>query len=181
MEELALHILDLVQNCIEAEATLVEIIVVEDLSANVLTVEIGDNGRGMSPEVLATVEDPFFTTRTTRHVGLGIPLLKAAAEQAGGSFTIDSTPGQGTKVRAEFEHDNIDRAPLGSMSDTIAALFAVHSTLDLVYTHKVNDSLFVMDSREIRDICGEVLNHPKIVQWLKRYILEQEKQLGGER
>ncbi|KAF0197703.1 MAG: Histidine kinase [Bacillota bacterium] len=180
MEELALHILDLVQNCAEAGASMVEITIIEDFSSNLLLIEIRDNGRGMSPEVLANVEDPFFTTRTTRHVGLGIPLLKAAAEQAGGSFVITSSPGKGTTVRAEFEHDNIDRAPLGSVCDTVVALLAVHPRLDLVYTHSVNGTEFVLDGREIREICGEDLNHPKIIQWLKSYIAEQEKQLGGD-
>jgi len=180
MEELALHILDLVQNCVEAGASLVEIVITEDLASNLLSIEIKDNGRGMSPEVLAAVEDPFYTTRTTRHVGLGIPLLKAAAEQAGGSFTITSTPGKGTKVRAEFEHDNIDRAPLGSVSDTVVALFAVHPNVNLVYNHSVNGEEFVLDGRQIREICGDDLNHPKIIQWLKGYILENERKLGGD-
>ena len=180
MEELALHILDLVQNCVEAGATLVEIIIVEDLAANFLLIEIRDNGKGMSPEILDAVTDPFYTTRTTRHVGLGIPLLKAAAEQAGGKFVISSSPGKGTTVRAEFEHDNIDRAPLGCVCDTVVALFAVHPHLDLVYTHSVNGAEFILDGREIREICGEDLNHPKIIQWLKGYIAEHEKQLGGD-
>ena len=180
MDELALHILDLVQNCVEAGASLVEIIIIEDLASNLLLIEIKDNGRGMSPETLANVEDPFYTTRTTRHVGLGIPLLKAAAEQAGGSFVITSSPGRGTTVRAEFEHDNIDRAPLGSVSDTVVALFAVHPHLDIVYTHSVDGNEFILDGREIREICGEDLSHPKIIQWLKGYIAEQEKQLGGD-
>jgi len=180
MEELSLHILDLVQNCVEAKASLIEVSITEIISENLLAIEISDNGRGMSKDVLATVEDPFFTTRTTRRVGLGIPLLKVAAEQAGGQFGIISALGKGTKVRAVFQHNHIDRAPLGSMADTLAAFFAVNHQVELVYRHVVNGAEFIIDSRELREVCGEALNHPRVIQWLKAYIVEQEKELGGE-
>lgn len=180
MEELALHVLDLVQNCIEARATRVEIIVTEDTIANVVIVQIEDNGRGMSSEVLAAAQDPFFTTRTTRRVGLGIPLFKAAAEQAGGSFSIVSREGVGTIIKALFQRDNIDRPPLGSMTDTLAALLAVNPSLELKYTHQIDEEKFVLDTRELRDVCGDTLGHPKIIKWIKAYIAENEEKLGGE-
>lgn len=179
MEELALHILDLVQNCVEAGATEVTITILESRSDNSMRIIIGDNGRGMDPEMVAAVSDPFFTTRTTRRVGLGIPLLKAAAEQSNGSLSIESVKGKGTRVQAWFELDHIDRAPLGSMADTLAAILAVHS-IEVLYRHEVDGREFALDSREIRGICGEALNHPRIIQWLKEYIAEHEKQVGGE-
>jgi hypothetical protein len=180
MEELALHILDLVQNSIEANATLVEIILREDTQANTLTLEIRDNGRGMDEQQVAQVGDPFFTTRTTRKVGLGIPLLKVAAEQAGGWLEIYSAKGRGTTVRASFSHDHIDRAPIGNMADTLVALFSTHQTLDITYCHELNGESFCLDSRELREICGDSLGHPKIIQWLREYVAEHENQLGGE-
>jgi signal transduction histidine kinase len=102
MEDLALHILDIVQNSLEAGAGRIEIEITENLRDNLLTIVVRDNGRGMDPETVAKVTDPFFTTRTTRRVGMGIPLLGAAARAAGGMLTIDSKPGQGTSIRATF-------------------------------------------------------------------------------
>jgi len=179
MEEIALHILDLVQNCVEAGASEISIAITECRQENRLTVEISDNGKGMDQATLTAVTDPFFTTRTTRKVGLGIPLLKAAAEQCNGSFTITSSPGQGTDVLVVFALDHIDRAPLGSMADTLAAVFAVHN-VDVVYRHEVDGRVFLLDSREIRQLCGDEIKHPRIIQWLRDYIAEHEKQVGGE-
>ncbi len=179
MEEIALHILDLVQNCVEAGASEITIAITECKRDNRLTVRVGDNGRGMDPATLAAVTDPFFTTRSTRKVGLGIPLLKAAAEQCNGSFFIESSAGMGTQVEANFALDHIDRAPLGSMADTLAAVFAVHH-VDVVYRHEVDGKVFLLDSREIRQFCGDELRHPRVIQWLRAYIEEHEKQVGGE-
>jgi len=179
MEEIALHILDLVQNCVEAGASEVSITIAESRHDNLLTVTIRDNGKGMDAATLATVTDPFFTTRSTRKVGLGIPLLKAAAELCGGSFTIASQLGVGTTVVATFVLNHIDRAPLGSIADTLATVFAVHH-VDVFYRHEVDGQEFVLDSKEIRQVCGDTLNHPRVIQWLRSYIEEQEKQVGGE-
>ena len=112
MKEIALHILDIAQNSITAGADRLEIALTEENGAISLT--IADDGRGMSPELLATVSDPFTTTRTTRKMGLGLPLLRLAAEQTGGSLTIESTLGAGTTVRALFRGDHIDCPPVAS-------------------------------------------------------------------
>ncbi len=180
MEELALHILDLAQNCIAAGASEIVITIIEDRAANRLTITVADDGRGMEPEMLQSVTDPFFTTRTTRRVGLGLPLLQAAAELCAGGLTIVSTVGRGTTVRVEFAHDHIDRAPLGSMADTLAAILAVNFEVEVVYRHEVDDRAFVFDSRELREICEGTMQHPKIILWLKEYIALQERLLGGE-
>ncbi len=179
MEELSLHILDLVQNCVEAGASEISIAITECRRENRLTVKISDNGRGMDQATVAAVTDPFFTTRNTRKVGLGIPLLKAAAEQCNGSFTIESSPGQGAVVVASFVLDHIDRAPLGSMADTLAAVFAVYH-VDIHYRHEVDGRVFVLESKEIKRLCGDEIRHPRIIQWLRAYIEEHEKQVGGE-
>lgn len=177
MEELALHILDLVQNCIEARASRVFIGILEDSIANTLSLCIEDDGRGMDEQQLAKVVDPFYTTRTTRKVGLGIPLLKAAAEDTGGTFDIVSAPGKGTTITANFVRDHIDRAPLGNMADTLSALLALHGHIELSYRHVVDDRTFSLTSAELRDICGDELAHPRIVSWLRSYIAEQENSL----
>ncbi len=177
MEELALHILDLVQNCIEARASRVLIRILEDSANNTIVLTIEDDGRGMSDEQVAKVVDPFYTTRTTRKVGLGIPLLKAAAEDTGGTFTIVSALGKGTKIEASFVRDHIDRAPLGNMADTLSALLALHGHIELAYEHVVDDRTFYLSTTELREVCGDELSHPRIVSWLRSYISEQENSL----
>jgi anti-sigma regulatory factor (Ser/Thr protein kinase) len=177
MEELALHILDLVQNCVEAQASWVYIRVAEDPALNTLSVSIEDNGRGMNEEQQARAIDPFYTTRTTRKVGLGIPLLKAAAEDTGGSFTITSAPGRGTLIEASFVRDHIDRVPVGNMADTLSALLALHNNIELRYEHVVGDRSFCLSTAVLREICGDELSHPRIVSWLRSYISEQENSL----
>ncbi|MCX7706798.1 MAG: ATP-binding protein, partial [Anaerolineae bacterium] len=135
MRELSLHILDALQNSLEAGATLVELTVDEDLAADRLTIVIRDNGRGMDEATLARVTDPFFTTRKTRHVGLGIPLFKAATERCNGDFVITSAPGKGTTLEATFQHSHIDRAPLGDMVGTLLS-FILGGTCDVRYVHR---------------------------------------------
>ena len=122
MRELSLNILDIAQNSIAAGASLTEILVEENTTEKTLLIGIYDNGKGMTEEQVRNVQDPFFTTRTTRKVGMGIPLFKMAAEQTGGSFSIKSQPGVGTRVEARFKTDSIDFTPLGDMSSTIATI-----------------------------------------------------------
>jgi nitrogen-specific signal transduction histidine kinase len=121
MLELALHILDILQNAVEAGATGVELTIVEDEPADRLTITVADNGRGMDEQTVQRVQNPFYTTRTTRHVGLGIPLYAAAAETAAGGLTIRSQAGVGTTVEATFQLSHPDRQPLGDMAGTLLA------------------------------------------------------------
>ncbi|MDP3058486.1 MAG: ATP-binding protein [bacterium] len=177
MEELSLHILDLVENSVAANCTWVSVRVIENSIANSYIVEIEDDGRGMSAETIVRVSDPFFTTRTTRKVGLGIPFLTIAAEQCQGRVEIVSTIGKGTCVSAYFERDHIDRAPLGDIAGTLVAIIAMHPDINLNYCHQIDARSFCLNSSEMREICGDDLSHPKIVGWLMEYIAENEHQL----
>ncbi len=175
MRELSLHILDIVQNSLEAGATHITIEIDEDLAEDRLTIRVIDNGRGMDAETLRRVTDPFFTTRTTRKVGLGLPLLKAAAEQCGGRLTIQSAPGQGTTVTAEFQHSHIDRAPLGDMPASLMTILLAEPPVEVRYIHRVNERRFELDTRELREALGDVpLTHPKVRQWLYEYLRQGE-------
>jgi phosphoglycerate-specific signal transduction histidine kinase len=119
MRDISLHILDIVNNSLAAGADLIEILVVEETTADRLRLTIKDNGRGMDSELLDRVTSPFVTSRTTRRVGLGLSLLKAACDRSGGRLDIESEPGKGTTINACFKYSNIDRPPLGSVADTI--------------------------------------------------------------
>ena len=180
MRELSLHILDIVQNSITANANLIVIEINEDLINNKLEFAIADNGKGMSPEFLENVCDPFATTRTTRRVGLGLSLLKAAAEQCGGGLNITSELGMGTEVTVWFIHDHIDRVPLGKIDETVLMLITCNPKIDFIYTHTVNDNEFKMDSREIKKIIEgvEITNHD-VVLWMKDYLKQGINSLYG--
>jgi anti-sigma regulatory factor (Ser/Thr protein kinase) len=150
MEDIALHILDITQNCLEAGASEIEIEIWEDLQEDRLTIEVRDNGHGMDSEALAKAADPFFTTRETRRVGLGLPLMAAAAKAAGGALTIASEPGKGSSVIATFRHKHIDRAPLGDIETTLMVLLAGQPDKDIHFRHRIEDKVFELDSREFR-------------------------------
>lgn len=171
MKELSLHILDIAQNSIHANASFVEIIIEEDQEKNFMGIKIIDNGRGMSKDLLEKVTNPFVTTRKTRKVGLGISLFKAASERCNGMFDIQSALGKGTEVSATFERDHIDRAPLGNMTDTIVALIISNDRVDYVYKHTLDHKTFIFDTREIRKIVGDMsLGDIQIIDWIKSYI-----------
>jgi anti-sigma regulatory factor (Ser/Thr protein kinase) len=178
MRELSLHILDIVENAVSAGATRIGLTVVEDPSANLLSISVADDGRGMDVYALNRVRDPFYTTRSTRRVGLGIPLFAAAAERCGGELRVESAPGRGTTVVASFQHDHIDRAPLGNMHSTLMCILMREMDFDLQYVHRVGDREFELDTREIRQALGNVpLSHPSVREWLSSYIIQGEEQL----
>ena len=182
MQELSLNVLDIAQNSIRAGASLTTIRVEEDIAANRLLISVEDNGCGMTEEQVRLVTDPFFTTRTTRKVGLGVPFFKMAAEMTGGSFSLDSTPGKGTRINAVFVLDSIDRMPLGDMCGTICVLIRMNPTLDFVYIRGRDQKRFTVDTRELRGILGDVpLDTPEVMDWIKDYITEQTAQLTQER
>ncbi len=151
MEDLSLHILDIVENSIRAKASRIEIKVIENIGEDLLVIEIKDNGRGIDEETIKKVLDPFFTTRTTRKVGLGLPLLSQAARESGGDIEIKSKVGRGTRVKATFGYSHIDRKPLGNMEATLTTLIAGNPEVDFIYKHKKDESEFRLDTREIRD------------------------------
>jgi len=174
-----LHILDILQNSVEAGASRVELSVDEDAANDRLTITVRDNGRGMDATQIARATDPFFTTRTTRHVGLGLPLLAAAAEHCDGGLHISSVPGVGTTVEAVFRHSHIDRAPLGNIEGSLLAFMmsdTVAEKCDLRYRHRVDGREFAFDTVDIRRELEDVpLSHPMVRGWLKEFISEGEK------
>ena len=178
MRELSLNVLDIAQNSVRAEASLITIELIEDTKTNTREISVSDNGKGMTPEQLESVRDPFFTTRTTRKVGMGIPLFRMAAEMTGGSFDIVSTLGVGTKTTARFCTDHLDFTPIGDMCSTVIMLVTMNLHIDFVYVRRTDDKSFTMDTRQLKEILGDVpLNEPSITAWLKDYITENTKQL----
>lgn len=168
MRELSLHLLDIAENSITANASDIHILVAEDLRTNRLVLSVEDNGKGMSAEMVAQVTDPFVTTRTTRKVGLGIPLLKAAAEACNGNFKIESTLGKGTCLRVEFQHDHIDRMPLGDLSGTLLTMFITNPNIHWVFTYLFDDRSFVFDDALIKQELGDIpLSNPAVISFYK--------------
>lgn len=185
MRDLSLHILDLSQNSISAGADLVQVTVNEDKKADRLTICIEDNGRGMDKDFLERVMDPFVTTRTSRKVGLGIPLMQAACKRCEGDLIIESKKNVGTKLTATFKHSHIDRAPMGDMAETMVSLVLAGSngskTVDFVYRHIIDHRDFCLDTREIRTALGSnvTLAEPDVLMWIKDFINEGLVNLRG--
>ena len=179
MPEISLNILDVAENSVKAKASLIEISVEVNTAADTLTVIIKDDGCGMNDEQLAKVTDPFYTTRTTRKVGLGVPFFKLAALQSGGSFDITSKEGQGTTVTAVFGLTNIDRMPLGDMTSTIHTLVTFNEKNDFLYKYSIDDRTFKLDTREFREILGGVsFTEPDVSAYIKEYLAENEKEVN---
>lgn len=180
MRELSLNVMDVVQNSIAAGASLIGITVEEQSQANTLSIRIEDNGRGMSPQQVAQVQDPFYTTRTTRKVGLGIPFFRMAAQMTGGNFSIRSQQGVGTWVEANFFTNHIDMVPVGDMKETVLLLVITNPHLDFTYTRRRDQAAFTLDTRKLRVILGDVpLNDPAVSTWLRGYLDEGEAEVLG--
>lgn len=178
MKELSLHLLDLLQNSIEAGASKIEIKIDEDFKTDVLALEVSDNGRGMSEEQIAKVLDPFYTTRTTRHIGLGLPLLLEACHRCDGNMEIHSRPGTGTTIQATFRHSHIDRAPLGDIPSVLMTVLFAENKIDWLYTHKFNEEEFRLGSSEIRKELVDIpITHPKVRNWLLNFLIKGENEL----
>lgn len=171
MNDLSLYLLDIAQNSIAAKASIIEISIEENTKNNLLSLMIKDNGSGMSSEVLSQVTDPFFTTRNTRTVGLGIPFLKMVTNLSDGDLTIESTLGMGTIIQATFQLNHINTPPLGAIEDTLFILMIHPELKDLKYKHVVDDSPFTFDLGTIYSILdGVPLTEPSIMSYLKSYI-----------
>lgn len=180
MTEISLNILDVAQNSVRANASLTRISVKADTKQDFLEVIIEDNGCGMNDKQLENVEDPFFTTRTTRKVGLGIPFFKLAAESTGGSFNIASQIGKGTTVTAVFGLSHIDRMPLGDMTSTIHTIITMNPTLDFVYEYQIDGRKFTLDTREFREILGDVpFNSPDVSEYIKEFLKENKNEVDN--
>ena len=175
--------MDIAQNSISAGASLITLTVEEDRLADTLSISVEDNGKGMSPETVQKVIDPFYTTRTTRSVGLGVPLFKMEAEMTGGGLRIDSEPGKGTTVTAEFVPSHVDFIPLGDINETVLLLITCNTDRDFVFHHRIDDREFTLDTRELRGILGEEveLNVPDVVAWMRDFLKEQTESIKGEK
>ena len=175
MRELSLNVLDIVQNSITAKATLIKIELIEDINNDSLKINIFDNGKGMTDEQIKSVTDPFYTTRTTRKIGLGIPLFKMAAEMSGGSFKIESIVGVGTKIFTSYIHSSIDRMPVGNINETVSMLIQMNPDIDFVYTHTFNEKSYSLDTRELREQLEDVpLDTPDVIEWINDYLKEND-------
>jgi anti-sigma regulatory factor (Ser/Thr protein kinase) len=175
MEDLSLHILDIAENSINAGARNISIVVEEELHLDRLTIEIADDGKGMSAEVAERAADPFYTTRKTRRIGMGLALLKEAAAMANGRLEIRSLPNSGTTIRATFQLNNIDRKPLGNMAETITALLATENQVDILYRHSRGGKSVVFDSKHVQSQLGDILLNSTEALSLVRTYLEQEE------
>ena len=179
MKELSLNILDISKNSVKARATLVQILITE--TEDKIEIKIIDNGCGMTPDVLQGVIDPFYTTRTTRKVGLGIPLLKLAAEQTGGEVSIESRhesefpSDHGTVVCAVFYKNHIDFTPMGDIVSTMVTLIQGSPDIDFLFEHKSDSVNVFLDTREVRDVLGgEIpLDFPDVLDWISNNLREQ--------
>jgi anti-sigma regulatory factor (Ser/Thr protein kinase) len=168
MEDLSLHILDIVENSVAAEADKIEIRITEDKEKDLLSVEIIDNGIGMDEETKKKVLDPFYTSKTVRRFGLGLPLLSEAAKAANGQLSIESKKGEGTKVKADFQYTHIDRKPLGDMGQTIITLIIGNPEIDLIYVHKKNSHKYSLDTRILKVQLKEApLNSPAGIRMIR--------------
>ena len=183
MQELSLNILDVAENSVSAGASLIEITVELDRRGDRLTIAIGDNGCGMDEETKKRVADPFYTTRTTRKVGLGVPLFKMAAEMTGGGLTIRSEKGKGTQVTATFGLSHIDRMPLGDFGGVALQLVTMNPRVDFRFFVSDGERGGVLDTREVREVLGEEipLDAPEVRAFLKEYIQENLVDIIGGR
>lgn len=183
MKELSLNILDIAENSVKAGATLITVSLTQ--AGNVLTIEITDDGCGMDAETVRRVTDPFYTTRTTRKVGLGLPLLKLEAEQTGGTLTVTSrTAAQcpenhGTTVCATFHTDHIDCMPLGDVTATLVTLIQGHPQEELAFSHRTDAGTVTLDTRQLREVLGDVpLDTYEVLKWIEGYLREQYQSIN---
>lgn len=182
MTEISLNVLDVAQNSVRASASLIQIFLTVDSIQDTLSIIIQDNGCGMTPEQVAQVEDPFFTTRTTRKVGLGVSFYKYAALSTGGEFSIQSELGVGTTVTAVFGLSHIDRMPLGDMTSTMHTLITMNEDIDFLYTYTVDDRSFTLDTREFRAVLEDVpFSTPEVSSYIREYLIENKNEVDNGR
>ena len=181
MKDLALHIMDILQNSTRAGASKIELDIVEDTVENTYKIIFTDNGCGMDEDTVKRVVDPFFTTRTVRKVGLGLPLLKQNCEQTGGSLHITSKLGEGTQVEAVFIHNHIDRPTLGDIAGTLVLTASAYPDIHFIYRHKKDGETYEFDTEEVKEaLDGLSIQMPEIIRYLREMICENLKEMGVE-
>ncbi|HHU62635.1 MAG TPA: ATP-binding protein [Clostridiales bacterium] len=171
MRDLSLHILDIVQNSIDAAADFIQVTVDVQPKEDRLVITVSDNGRGMDEALVEKITDPFVTGRTTRKVGLGLALLEAAVQRSDGDLSISSRPGVGTTVTARFRYRHIDRPPMGDLTQTIISLILCNPDIDFLFRYIYGQREFKLDTREIRAHIGDMdINDIRIVDWIREYV-----------
>jgi len=178
MKELAMHVYDLMENSTAAGSTLVSLTIRDSLKDNIFHFTIQDNGRGMTPEFLARVTDPYTTSRTTRKVGLGLPLIKMNTENCGGGMNITSQVGVGTRLEFWFQHNHWDRPPMGDLPGTLVLLLSAHQDIHFVITYTTDVDTFQLDTDELREALGDMsLNDIHIINYLREMITENLREI----
>jgi hypothetical protein len=178
--ELALHILDIVENSVRAGATIVRVLIRECRSEDLFLMRITDNGKGMTPEERRKALDPFYTTKTVRRVGLGLPMLADAAARTGGKMTLRSEPGAGTVVEAVFGLSHIDRQPMGNITSTLLTILVGNPGIDFTYSHEVDGRTYLLDTRDIKRVLEDVpLSHPEVTGFIREHITEGLGDVGA--
>jgi len=178
MREISLHLLDIAENSVAAGALNIRIEVHEDIKNDILQASVEDDGRGMDTETAKSVLDPFYTTRTTRKVGLGIPLLKLAAEQSQGGLGLVSEPGKGTRVEVTFRHSHIDRMPLGDLASTFLAVLVAYPHIHWIFNYRATQpdgqsNEFAFDDTELKaELGGLPMTEPEILSFVRRMLEE---------
>lgn len=180
MKELALHVYDLMENSTAADSRDVSLTVVDSIKNNDFHFTIVDNGRGMSPEFLARVTDPYTTSRTTRKVGLGLPLIKMNTENCGGGMRIESEVGKGTRLEFWFQHNHWDRPPMGDLAGTLVLLLSAHEDIHFTITYRTDEGEYVLDTNELKEaLDGMSLGDIHIISYLKEMIRENLAEIGA--
>ena len=180
MKELSLHVYDLMENSTAANAKDVFLTIRDSLADNLFHFTIQDNGKGMSPEFLARVTDPYTTSRTTRKVGLGLPLIKMNTENCGGGMKLESELGKGTTLQFWFQHNHWDRPPMGDLTGTLVMLVSQHEDIHFVIRYVTDNDEFVFDTDEVREALGGMsMNNLEIISMLKEMISENLKEIGA--
>lgn len=180
MQELSLHILDLVQNSLTAGANDIRISVLENTIEDKFEITIADNGKGMDQTSVSLASDPFFTSRTTREVGLGLPFMKMMSSFCDGEFSLNSKKGEGTTVKASFRHSHIDRLPLGDMASTIMTLVGANEPVEFTFSHRRNENEFTFSTKELRqELEGLPLDHFEVLTYIKNFIENKTNMLYG--
>ena len=179
MEDISLHILDIAENALNARANRIEIHINEDIERDLLKIQIIDNGNGIDEKMIQSATDPFVTTRTERRVGLGLPLLAESARMTGGDIHIKSDPGKVTSIEADFVYSSVDRKPLGDIVRTMMVLIAGNPDVDFNYYHQKGESIYCLDTAELRRHLEEIpINHPDVINLIKKDLEEGLKDIG---
>lgn len=179
MKDLSMHIMDIAQNSISASADIIEVEISENTETDLYQIVISDNGKGMTEDYAARVTDPYVTSRTTRKVGLGLPLLKQNAERTGGSMTITSTVNKGTIVTAKFSLSNFDRPPLGDIAGTMVLLAAANLKTRFIYRHITEKDTFTFDTKEVNETLeGMSISEAGVIRFLKEMINENLQEIS---